>query len=239
MRNVVAVISASCIGVGITSCGSGAPVSTIVRVGDHTITSATLDHWARIEAVLAYDSQPTRAIPAGLVPDPPAYTACSKYLRNVEPAARTASAAAVRRECKARHRHIREHVLNILISFAWMLEEGERWHITASHKDAMGQLRAIIHADFNNSTAEFNTYLKNTGLTLSEELLRIRVNIISARLLQKLISVKKAAGEGLMAVYRYLSEIPRRWTAKTHCDAGYVIPECKEYKGSLEPEVAV
>jgi len=239
IRSTMAAIASTCLAMGILSCGSSLPPDTIVQVGNQAITKAALDHWTRIEAVLAYDPDPTRPVPAGVVPDPPLYTACTRYLKRVKPAARAANITVIKRECEERYRHAREHVLNILITFRWMLQEGKKWNIYVPDRDAQRQLLEIKRAQFEGSEVKFDDYLKNTGLTLSDELLRIKENRISAELRQRLMTAKEASGEGMEGVEVYLREMPRRWTAKTSCHKGYVIPECKEYKGPLPPEASI
>ena len=61
----------------IAACGDSGPAANVVaQVDRYTITRPELEHWTDVEAVLAYETEPKRVVPAGVVPDPPSYDKC-------------------------------------------------------------------------------------------------------------------------------------------------------------------
>src|SRR5438445_2979554 len=115
IRRFAVVIGLLAIGLPTAACGSGDPSVVVARVGSHVITKATLDRWTAIEGVLAYQLNPTRPVPKGVVPDPPSYTACVAFLRAHPQASASASAhataAQLRAACKARYEVLQRHML--------------------------------------------------------------------------------------------------------------------------------
>src|ERR1035441_10448534 len=104
--------------VGLTGCGGGSG-GTVARVrGVGSITKAMVDHWVPIEAVLLYEEVPRSEVPVGVVPDPPAYSACIARLAKIAP--KDAAAAVVRvglkRECRENDLRLKVLALNSLRS---------------------------------------------------------------------------------------------------------------------------
>lgn len=227
------------VAVAFSACGSGNRRDIVVRVGDHAITGAQLAHWTTVEAVLAYEVQPHAPVPSGVVPDPPSYAACIEFARTkaFQPEPR-APQDQLKRKCEQRYEHARTHVLNILITFLWLADECAKRHVTVTTNEVNQALQRIERNKFGGSR-QFHDYLRYTTLTLSDELLRIRMNMLAMKLQSAMTPNRGSLVERERAVGRFLRAFPTRWAAKTKCSAGYVIPECAEYKGPLSSESAI
>jgi foldase protein PrsA len=222
---------------GIYGCGGGSgglPAGTAVVVDGRSVSEAAVAHWTPIEAVLAYELFPQKAVPPGLVPDPPNYTRCIAYLRQVEaerPVPKPIPPAPVlKQRCRARYEGTRTHMIDFLTTYHWLeLEAAERgWGVSTAA--ARADLERHIRSQFGDRAA-FARYLTYTGLNMEDEVLRFKNNLLASALLTHILPAKGTDGERLAAYKRFLD----RWIHRTHCRPGYLAPNCSEYKGPLQP----
>jgi hypothetical protein len=222
---------------GGASVRKGAPAEVVARVAGQTISKATLAHWIPIEAVLSHYTLPQEPVPSGVVPDPPSYTACIAYLRATPPEALNAQAmpttAQLKERCRAYDKAIRRHTLQILVSYAWTRAEAHAHGIDVTDREVQRRWVQLEPERFP-TEAIFTRYLRYTGSTVGDQLFHLRFNLLSERLGHKLL-----AEGGLPRAKKFYSEFARRWAAKTDCSPGYVIPECKQYKGPEAPEASI
>jgi hypothetical protein len=236
--------------VSLSACGSGASGETVVRVaGVGSISKATLEHWLPVEAVLLYQQYPTTPPPKGVVPDPPNYTNCIAYLRSHPSEAVTKLGpnplpAQLKSQCSNRHHELKEIMLNTLILWKWTEGTGAELGMNVSDAEAKAQLKEV-NPRFFSSDAAFKRYLKFTGQTLADALLRSKVQRYEVKLYAKLTEAAKRLPQGLTAQQReqalakIASRFPpnKQWVAKTTCRSGYVVSACKQYKGSQPPGI--
>lgn len=223
----------------ISGCGGGggARDGVAAEVNGKTVSTASLEHWIPIEAVISRESVPTHPVPPGEVPDPPRYTNCIAYERHV--AATTPgeslvlSAKQLKAQCRERYKAVREHMLQILISFQWLEAEAATMGVEVSN-DEVQQAWDRFKAEALGGDPGLKKYLKYTGATLQDELLVVKMDQLSLKLQKKVI-----AERGISGARKYYEAFPRRWAAKTSCSKGYVIPECKQYKGPKPPEPSI
>jgi hypothetical protein len=57
--------------------------------------------------------------------------------------------------------------------------------------------------------------------------------------LAKKLEYKIIGQIGIPRASKFYHEFPKRWAAQTNCSPEYIIPECKQYKGTQEPEAAI
>jgi foldase protein PrsA len=217
--------------------GGGSPSEVVAEVGNTAITKALLDHWTRIEAIVLYNQMPTSPVPKGVVPDPPRYTACVAYLR-ATPYGLAAKKVLLteeqlRSQCRARYQTVRQTALSFLITWNWIIGEGTDRGLTASEAVIRKRLEQVKHAEFATESA-FRHHLALTGETISDRLLRSKVKVFSAGLERKLLE-GLTPRQAVQVSKRFVGEFPRRWAAKTNCRRGYVVPNCRQYKGPLPP----
>jgi hypothetical protein len=120
-----------------------------------------------------------------------------------------------------------------LISFLWMTAETRAHGVTATQGEVEREFERF-RSEVYGTPAEFERYLKYTGETRADVLLISRINLLSTKLRNKLIKT-----EGIPGASRFYRELPVRWAAKTSCAGGYIVPDCKQYKGPRAPEVAI
>lgn len=222
---------------GTAACGGGMPPAVIVQVGGHSISKATLDHWVPIEAVIDHESIPQRPVPTGTVPDPPNYIACVAYLESIAPKVSGGGSKPTRVQltgrCRQRYKDVRQHMLQILITYQWLIAESKALGIRVSEREVKHQFARFKNEEFG-SEAVFEKFLRYTGESLGDELLIGRMDILSTKLRQKILTTRGIAGGST-----FLHEFAKKWAAKTSCRRGYIVPDCKQYHGRLAPEATI
>ncbi len=229
--------------VSLTACGGSTSDETVVQVGGRSISKATLDHWIPIEARLIYELRPSKPVPKGVVPDPPNYTACIAYLESTPQklvqSGPKPTVAQLKSQCRQRYQALRQTVLRFLIITEWVIGEGAEQGLKATGEEIMQRVERIKKLEYPRD-GEFEKHLALAGETMSDQLLRSKVKVLTAKIEQKFIYKKGlTAQQQQQAFAKFLKEFPKKWVARTSCRAGYVVPDCKQYKGPIPPEFRI
>jgi foldase protein PrsA len=228
--------------VGVVACGGtadggGLSGGVIVRVGGRSVSRAALDHWVPIEAIISRVPDPQQPVARGLVPDPPAYTACVAFMRATPPRLGGAQAgstvAQLKSACQKRYEDVRGHMLRILITYAWTNAEAALQGVSVSDSEMKQRFDRFKREQFP-TEAMFQKFLRYTGESLADELWLTRFDLLSTKIEKKIL-----LKGGIAGATKYYKEFPKRWAAKTSCSPGYIIPNCKQYKGPQPPEAAI
>jgi len=223
----------------ITACGSsngGGTNTAIVSFAGHTIiTRAALAHWVPIEAVISRDLTIEHPAPPGEVPDPPNYTACINYEKTATLPAHSIiqphTTSELKAKCKARYENIVRHMLHILINYQWVNQQAHAMSITITPQELQEGYTRLIRGLFPTETA-YHNYLKATGETITDELQTTKSYLQATKLRNKLLQQ-----HGIPGAIKYFHETPQQLAAQTNCSPGYIIPNCKQYKGPQPPEM--
>lgn len=182
-------------GVTLTACG-GIPGNAVVSVNGNAITTASFNHWM---AVAASSSSPAAASSGAtakpVVPDPPSYSACIAHLEATAPKPAKGqskpSAATLKTQCEQQYTALKQQVLGFLISSEWVLGEASEQGIKVSDNEVKKQFNQIKSQQFPKE-ADFQKFLANSGQTISDLLLRVKLDMLSQKIQQK---VTKDAGK--------------------------------------------
>ena len=219
-------------GVGHDGLATGA----VASVAGSKITEAVLDHWVAVQASTNYELIPKGPIPTGVVPDPPAFRACVAYLRSggqgATESSRPRTNAELFRECETHYHWLRNHVLGILISFKWWEAKANELGIHISEAKIVKEF-ARSREEMYHSIAKYEVYLRRTGQTLADEYQRVRADLLTVALREHFLAAGKAA------FIAYLQSFSKEWAAKTSCEPSDLVPNCREYRGSIEPEARI
>jgi hypothetical protein len=85
------------------------------------------------------------------------------------------------------------------------------------------------------SNAEFQTYMNERRLVLADVLYQLRRNVLVTRILPKFEARVKRAGGGERVYAKLALKRYHKLIAKTSCEAGYVMEDCKEYRAPATP----
>ena len=222
---------------GISACGDATRQITVARVGSDAITLSNLERWTAIEAALAYAVEPTDPPPSGVVPDPPEYVKCIAYLRTVTKPERgqpKPTALQLKRLCAEKRERLRRHILDILLIHDWLKGEAAERGVKLTN----AEIETVLHRIAPTSAA-LHRYLSITGERLADERLIIERDLFDTKLQQLMETQMKR--EGLMlasrdqrnrALVKVATAFTNKWAARTYCHAGYLVSECRQYRGT-------
>jgi foldase protein PrsA len=184
-------------GLTLTACGGGIPGNAVVSVNGSPITNSTFDHWIKVAAASSSASAAAagQTAPKAVVPDPPAYTACIAHLQATAPKPAKGQApptpATLKAQCEQQYTALKQQVLGYLISADWVIGEASEQGVKVSDKEVTKQFNQIKSQQFPKE-ADFQKFLANTSYTVSDVLLRVKLNLLSQKIQQK---ISKNAGK--------------------------------------------
>jgi parvulin-like peptidyl-prolyl isomerase len=192
--------------VGIAACG-GIPGDAVVSVDGKSITKDTFAHWMSIAAASSATTGATK--PA--VPVPPSYTACIASAAAAAKAAKsktTPTQAQLKSQCEQQYKSLQQEVLGFLISSNWVLGEASSLGVKISDKEVTKQFEKIKTQQFPKA-AEFQKFLTTSGQTVSDLLLRVKLNLLSSKIQQKIVKEKSKVTQAQIA--KYYKQNPKRF----------------------------
>ncbi len=183
-------------GLTLTACGGGIPGDAVVSVNGTPVTTATFNHWMMVAANASSASTTSgAAAPKAVVPDPPTYKACIAHLEATAPKPAKGQSkptpAALKTQCEQQYTALKQQVLSFLISANWLLGEAASQGVKVSDAEVKKQFGQIKSQQFPTEAA-FQKFLKSTGYTVSDLLLRVKLDSLSTKIQQK---VTKDAGK--------------------------------------------
>jgi foldase protein PrsA len=173
--------------VGLAACG-GIPGNAVVQVNGTPITKSTFEHWMSVAAA----SSATTPGEKPVIPDPPDYTACIAHLEATTPktkGSKPPSKTLLKKECEQQYKSLQQEVLSFLISSSWVIGEAGALGVKVSDAEVKKQFEKIKSEEFP-KPEEFKKFLASSGQTVSDLLLRVKLNMLSTKIQQK-ISKKK------------------------------------------------
>jgi hypothetical protein len=220
----------------LTACGSDALSGDVVaQVGASVITKPELNHWmSTLAGGDFYEIALGHPLPRGLVSEPPNYDACATRLRAVaqsanSDAANTAlaapeqSQAQLKTKCRQLYLAIRLQAITYLVESHWILETAATGAgVTPTNAEVNAMLKQIKTNEYPRN-GQFQRYLANSSRSLADELLVVRMDVVSRKLEQKV------SDEGRQARLK-LAEAGEKVTARTNCRMGYVVPHCRQFR---------
>lgn len=183
----------------LSACG-GLPADAVAQVEGSAITTATLGHWMRIAAAATGASEGSAAVPV-----PPLYTACIAKLAASQPAKPTKAQpslthAQMKTQCAQRYTALVNSALGYLITADWVIGEADAQRIAVSDRQVHAQLVKLRKGSFANAAA-FEAFLRRSHWTVSDLLLRVKVEMLSERLQRKVLAPARHVSSAQVAHY--------------------------------------
>jgi parvulin-like peptidyl-prolyl isomerase len=192
--------------VGLAACG-GIPGDAVVSVDGKSITKDTFNHWMSVAAASSATSTGSKPV----IPDPPKYTQCiartkaqSKPAKGQKPP----TEAQLKTQCEQQYKTLQQEVLGFLISSTWVLGEASSLGVKVSDKEVKKQFEKIKSQQFP-KTPEFEKFLKTSGQTVSDLLLRVKLNLLSSKIQQKIVKEKSKVTHE--QIEKYYKNNPKRF----------------------------
>jgi foldase protein PrsA len=199
--------------VGLAACGGGVPGNAVVAIdGGQPIAKTAYSHWLGV-ASAAGGASGEKAV----VPDPPNYTACIARLKATTAKAakgqKEPSEAELKKQCETQYKSLQQEVLGFLISSGWVLAEAKALGVKVTDKEVQNQFLHIKHQQFP-KPAEFEKFLQTSGQTVSDLLLRVKLNMLSQKIQKKIIKDKPKVSQA--EVQKYFNENKSKYGTPEH-----------------------
>lgn len=214
--------AAACLCLG--ACGAAKKDAVVVTVGKSTITQATVDHWIRVEAVTSRGPNPTRSAPKGSIPVPPGYADCIAYLRAQARSTPKPSSQALEHACAVEYGQLKQQILELLITYYWISGEGARQGLAVTDAEVGQYLQREYPTH-----AQLQRFLEVTGETPAEQRMLAKRVLMSIKLQRHLAASTHTSLE--QAIPKFATDLAANWAGRTSCRPGYVVPQCKQYRG--------
>jgi foldase protein PrsA len=218
---------------GLSACG-GIPGNAVVQVGGSPITKATYSHWL---SVAARSSAPTAG--ATVIPEPPNYTACIAHLQAVTPkppkGQPAPTPAQLKAQCREQYKSLQQEVVGFLISSEWVIGEASALGVKASDKEVKARFEQIKTQQFP-SAPQFQKFLSTTGQTTSDLLLRVKLNLLSSKIQQKILKSKATVTQAQIA--KYYKENPQRFGTPEKRNLDIILAKTEAAAKKAKQEVA-
>ena len=219
--------------IALSSCG-GIPGNAVVSIDGKPITKTTFGHWMSVAAV----SSAAGLGGSSVVPEPPAYTACIAHLRATAPKPAKGSSAPtdaqLKTQCEQEYKTLQQEVLGFLISSEWVLGEAASLGVNASDKEVKKRFESIRNQQFPKA-AEFEHFLANSGQSVSDLLLRVKLNLLSSKIQQKVVRSKGVVTK--KEIEKYYKENPSRFGVPERRDLEIILVKTEAEATAAKHEV--
>lgn len=153
------------------------PGDAVVQVGGAPVTKTAFEHWVQVAAASGAASTGGKVV----VPDPPTYSKCIANLRATQPTpakgAVPPSNAQLKKQCEQQYTTYKTTALNFLIQANWIIGQAEEMKISASKQEVEKTFNKLKKQQFPKQS-EYEKFLKSTGFTTSDLLLRVKVQSV-------------------------------------------------------------
>jgi foldase protein PrsA len=196
------------VAIALAACGgSSIPGNSVAKVGGTSITKDDFNHWLRIAAISS-QGQSDPDIASGKkqaqIPDPPNFTACVADKAKSAPAPAKGqpkpTTAQFKQQCQTEYSGLRDQVLQFLISADWIVGEAKDQGVKVTDAEVNKQFLTTKQQSFPKE-ADFQKFLKSSGMQLDDLKFRVRVQALSDKLRTKVTKGKDTVTNAQIASY--------------------------------------
>jgi foldase protein PrsA len=220
--------------VGIAACG-GVPGNAVVQVGGTAITKDAFNHWMKVASASNTEAGSTEK---PVVPEPPDYTACIAHLRATaaKPAKgeKAPTTAKLKSECQVQYKALQSEVLGFLISSQWVLGEASAMNVSLTDAQVHKEFLKIKTEQFPKAS-EFEKFLSSSGQTVSDLLLRVKLNLLSQKIQKKVVASKGKVTEA--QITKYYNENKSRYGTPEKRNVRIILTKTEAQASSAKKEV--
>lgn len=171
-----------------TGCGDDVPSGAVAKIGDTVIKKEDFEHW--LEAA-AKGQQPPGAGGEITIPEPPEYTDCvaAKKKQPVPQGTKKPTDDALKDQCKQEYDSLKQQVMQFLISAEWIQQEADARDIEVTDEEVQKQFEDQKKQSFPNDK-DYQEFLKTSGQTEEDLLFRVKLDVLSNKVREKIIEGK-------------------------------------------------
>jgi foldase protein PrsA len=219
---------------GLSACG-GISGNAVVQINGTAITKDAFDHWMKVAS--ATNTEAGSAEKA-VVPEPPNYTACVAHLAATAPkpvkGEKAPTTAKLKSECQTQYKGLQSEVLGFLISSQWVLGEASSLGVSLSDSQVKKEFLKIKSEQFPKAS-EFERFLASSGQTVSDLLLRVKLNLLSQKIQKKVVADKSKVTEAQIA--KYYNENKARYGTPEKRNVRIILTKTEAQANSAKKEV--
>jgi foldase protein PrsA len=181
----------------IAGCGNDVPPNGVAKIGDTVITKDQFNHW--LNAAAHGSSAPGSAV---VVPDPPNFTKCvaNQAKQPVPKGAKKPTTAQLKTQCQQQYNALKQQVMQFLVSAEWIQQEAKKQHVSVSDKEVQKQFADQKKQSFQKES-DYKKFLANSGMTEADLLFRVKLDVISNDVRNKVIKGKDKVTDAQVASY--------------------------------------
>ena len=215
----------------VAGCGSGVPADSVATVDGTSIKKSEFEHWLSVASKQQAVSGQT-----AVVPDPPNYTKCVAALQKVPVAKGQAkpSAAALKSQCEQQYEGLKQQVMQFLVQSEWLLKEADSRKLTAKPATVQKQLDDQIKQSFP-KRADFDTFLKQSGMTMNDLLFRVKIDVLTQQVRQKIVAGRDKVSDAQIS--SYYSKNQARFAQPERRDLEVVLTKTKDKAEQAKAEI--
>jgi foldase protein PrsA len=189
-------LTALLLAVVFAACG-GVPGNAVATVDGEAIETDTFNHWLTIAAK-------SSGQPNATVPDAPGFTKCVAAKKKVQPAPAKGQPKVtdkqLKTQCDQEYKALRDQVLQLLISFEWIQGEAEDLKVKISDAEVKKSFETQKKQSFP-KPKDFDKFLKDSGQSLEDILLRVRLDQLSNKIREKVTKGKDKVSDAEIKTY--------------------------------------
>jgi foldase protein PrsA len=177
-------------------CG-GIPGDSVATVDGNSIDKAQFTHWMNVAARTSGQAN-------AKAPDPPNYTACIADKRKTAPKPAKGQPkttdAQLKTQCKQQYEGLRNQVLQLLVTFKWIQGEADDLGVKVTDAEVKKAFDQQKKQSFPKD-ADYQKFLKTSGQTNEDILLRVRLDLLSNKIRDKITKGKDKVSNAQIAAY--------------------------------------
>src|SRR3954467_11984408 len=194
--------------IALAACGgSSIPGNSVAKVDGTSITKDDFNHWLKIAAISS-QGQANPNIASGkaqaTIPDPPDFKACIAAKQKSAPAPAKGqpapTTAQYKQQCQTDYNGLRDQVLQFLISAQWIIGEAKDQGVSVTDAEVNKQFETTKQQSFPKE-ADFQKFLKSSGMSLDDLKFRVRVQALSDKLRTKVTKGKDTVTPTQISAY--------------------------------------
>jgi len=204
----------------VAACG-GVPGNAVATVDGEPIEKESFDHWIQVAAK-------SSGTPGAKVPDSPDFTQCVADKRKAQPEPEkgqpNVTDAQLKTQCRQEYNALRDQVLQLLISFEWIQGEAEELGVKVTDAEVQKSFEEQKKQSFPKE-ADFEKFLKDSGQTLDDIMLRVRLDTLSNKIREKVTEGKDKVSDAQIS--EYYEENKERFAQPERRDLRIVLTKTK------------
>src|SRR4051794_40136759 len=186
--------------IAVSACGgNNVPGNAVANVDGTLVTTQQFGHWL---TVAAHSQNPTGG--AVSVPDAPTFAKCAAAKRKSQPAPakgqKAPTADQLKAQCKQEYDGLRDQVMQFLVSAQWIQGEAKDQDISVSEADVQKRFAQTKKQSFPKE-ADFQKFLKQSGMTQSDILFRVKLDALSSKIRDKVTKGKSKVTDAQITTY--------------------------------------